>query len=64
MKGATKRPVCDEEEPTVPKAGLGVACPHAQADGVPCTELGRECEHCEKARDELSEQETPPTESW
>ena len=24
-------------------------CPEAQADGVPCTELGRDCEQCERA---------------
>ena len=24
-------------------------CPEAQADGVPCPELGRSCEHCERA---------------
>lgn len=24
-------------------------CAEAQADGVPCTELGRECETCERA---------------
>ena len=28
--------------------GTGL-CPEAQADGVPCTELGRECEICERA---------------
>ncbi|HEX5139083.1 MAG TPA: hypothetical protein VFY93_19090 [Planctomycetota bacterium] len=25
-------------------------CPEAQADGVPCYELGRYCETCERAR--------------
>jgi hypothetical protein len=29
--------------------GLGVLCPEAQADGVPCSELGRDCRICEKA---------------
>lgn len=24
-------------------------CPEAQADGVPCPELGRQCEICERA---------------
>jgi hypothetical protein len=28
---------------------LGVLCAEAQADGVPCFELGRECETCELA---------------
>lgn len=29
--------------------GTGALCPEAQADGVPCTELGRDCEICERA---------------
>jgi len=28
---------------------LAACCPEAQADGVPCTELGRDCEQCERA---------------
>ncbi len=28
---------------------LDACCPEAQADGVPCTELGRDCEQCERA---------------
>lgn len=28
---------------------LGVCCAGAQADGVPCTELGRDCLECEQA---------------
>ena len=28
---------------------LNVLCAEAQADGVPCYELGRDCETCEKA---------------
>jgi len=31
---------------TAQERGLGVLCPEAQADGVPCTELGRDCEIC------------------
>ncbi|HEX9885446.1 MAG TPA: hypothetical protein VGA70_03120 [Longimicrobiales bacterium] len=31
------------------REGLGVLCAEGQADGVPCFELGRECEACEKA---------------
>jgi len=27
-------------------------CEQAQADGVPCTELGRDCEVCERAYEE------------
>lgn len=27
----------------------GVLCAEAQADGVPCFELGRDCETCERA---------------
>lgn len=29
--------------------GLGVLCPEAQADGVPCSEMGRECDICPMA---------------
>lgn len=28
---------------------LGVCCPEAQADGVPCHELGRSCLECDRA---------------
>jgi hypothetical protein len=28
---------------------LAACCPEAQADGVPCTELGRDCEQCARA---------------
>jgi hypothetical protein len=28
---------------------LGVCCAEAQADGVPCSELGRDCLECERA---------------
>jgi hypothetical protein len=31
------------------ESGPGALCAEAQADGVPCTELGRDCECCEKA---------------
>jgi hypothetical protein len=30
-------------------SGLGTCCAEAQADGVPCTTLGRACEECERA---------------
>jgi hypothetical protein len=32
------------------RPGTGALCPEAQADGVPCFELGRDCEVCEHAR--------------
>ena len=38
----SKRP----KEVQLDQAGL---CAEAQADGVPCTELGRQCEVCEVA---------------
>jgi hypothetical protein len=31
------------------EASQGVLCAEAQADGVPCFELGRQCETCELA---------------
>ncbi len=36
-------------ERRLPEAALGVLCAEAQADGVPCFELGRDCETCERA---------------
>jgi len=33
----------------LPERALGVLCAEAQADGVPCFELGRDCETCERA---------------
>jgi hypothetical protein len=30
-------------------SGPGALCAEAQADGVPCTELGRDCEVCRLA---------------
>jgi hypothetical protein len=32
-----------------PATGLGVLCCEAQADGVPCGEVGSQCEGCERA---------------
>ncbi len=36
------------DESGIPVLGTGL-CPEAQADGVPCTALGRDCEICERA---------------
>ncbi len=33
----------------IPLAILSVCCPEAQADGVPCTSIGRACEDCQRA---------------
>ena len=30
-------------------AGTGALCPDAQADGVPCPELDRDCQKCGRA---------------
>ena len=41
----------EQDRPAVTKQDgfEGVAmCAEAQADGVPCTELGRRCEECER----------------
>ena len=36
-------------------------CEQAQADGVPCNEVGRDCEICERAHKEMrAQQEGPP----
>ena len=34
-------------------------CEEAQADGVPCWELGRQCETCERARPERAQPPAP-----
>lgn len=34
---------------SIPGSVLSACCPEAQADGVPCTELGRNCESCRRA---------------
>ena len=44
----------DESVPRKPTVNLserafGVLCAEAQADGVPCFELGRDCRECERA---------------
>lgn len=55
MKGAPKgRKVMNREEgreqKNVPlRRGTGALCAEAQADGVPCHELGRDCEVCGRA---------------
>jgi hypothetical protein len=45
---------------TRPEIALGVLCAEAQADGVPCFELGRDCETCELAYRWFLEQEAGP----
>jgi hypothetical protein len=42
-----KREKSREEKPLSP--GTGALCAEAQADGVPCHELGRDCEVCGRA---------------
>jgi hypothetical protein len=46
----TPTPEEPEETPVVtPAWDQSGLCPQAQADGVPCTEVGRKCEICEEA---------------
>ncbi len=33
-----------------PRGGLGTACFEAQADGVPCSDVGARCGDCDRAR--------------
>ena len=33
------------------RPGTGTLCPEAQADGVPCTEVGKDCEVCGRAQE-------------
>ncbi len=32
--------------------GTGALCAEAQADGVPCFEIGRDCDTCERAKED------------
>jgi hypothetical protein len=45
-----------EEEPKELRTGTGGLCPEAQADGVPCPTLDRDCEECENAPPENSKE--------
>jgi hypothetical protein len=45
----------EQSKPVSVWAWRGVAlCAEAQADGVPCTELGRDCETCAQAVKDFS----------
>jgi hypothetical protein len=44
----------NKEYEDAPAGGTGL-CAEAQADGVPCTELGRDCEICERAHPKKDE---------
>lgn len=46
MMAKNKKPAVEDK---TARPGSGALCPEAQADGVPCTELGRDCEVCEHA---------------
>jgi hypothetical protein len=37
----------------------GPPCPEAQADGVPCEELGRDCEDCERGHPDETVEPAP-----
>ncbi len=50
MADQVQRTVRRTKNTTAQEKGLGVLCPEAQADGVPCSELGRDCEVCEMAK--------------
>jgi hypothetical protein len=52
MVADAKRP----EERAAPAGGTGL-CSEAQADGVPCSELGRDCEICERAVKDSNDQD-------
>jgi hypothetical protein len=42
------------------RPGTGALCPESQADGVPCEELGRECEECDRRDEAVSRLEAAP----
>jgi hypothetical protein len=37
------------KEESIPLQVRSAGCPEAQADGVPCASLGRDCEECQRA---------------
>jgi hypothetical protein len=43
------------------RSGLGVACFEAQADGVPCSDLGTRCGDCDRSQSRRESLTTPPT---
>ena len=43
------------DDPGIPESGPGALCPEAQADGVPCPEVGSTCERCERALADTAE---------
>ena len=47
-RGNPAPPSATSKDP-IDRPGTGALCPDAQADGVPCFELGRDCEQCEQA---------------
>jgi len=52
--GARRRALPPE---TLKEHGCGALCPEAQADGVPCFELGCRCETCEQAYGRVVDEE-------
>ena len=52
MSPNATRKVWEEEEIS---SGLGTLCPEAQADGVPCTDIGKLCEECERRRAQIGQ---------
>jgi len=53
MRKPTRKPVTDTSRWLPP-------CEQAQADGVPCTEVGRDCEICERAYPRDPRDRPPP----
>jgi hypothetical protein len=41
------------------RSGLGVACYEAQADGVPCSDVGAQCGECDRAQTRRQGQDQP-----
>lgn len=48
-----RRPGARDHGERAVRAGPGALCVEAQADGVPCSKVGRDCEVCPKAADNL-----------
>ena len=58
-KPASKKRPADQVE-----SGPGALCAEAQADGVPCTELGRDCETCSKAQARKKDGDEDVLDNW
>ena len=58
-----KQAARESEHLESPRSGLGTLCAEAQADGVPCSFLGKDCDVCEK-KIERQKEKPPVINGW